>query len=171
MVGATSEQAEAQRIYESLEKYQGTDFIAGIATQLSTWQEQTGQISEALVNLQKALEIYERSYGMHDVRTCKIKRNIALVYIRGSNFEDALRELKEVEELERELYGDTSAQLAKTQKIIGILMIIMRNNAENNKFISADSAREYLMAAHAIFEQRGMLKQLRETKQKLKLLA
>lgn len=51
MVGATSEQAEAQRIYESLEKYQGTDFIAGIATQLSTWQEQTGQISEALVNL------------------------------------------------------------------------------------------------------------------------
>ena len=108
---------------------------------------------------------------MHDVRTCKIKRNIALVYIRGSNFEDALRELKEVEELERELYGDTSAQLANTQKIIGILMIIMRNNAENNKFISADSAREYLMAAHAIFEQRGMLKQLRETKQKLKLLA
>ena len=53
--------------------------------------------------------------------------------------------------MERELYGDTSAQLAKTQKIIGILMIIMRNNAENNKFISADSAREYLLAAHAIF--------------------
>jgi len=46
---------------------------------------------------------------MQDVRTCKIKRNIALVYIRGSDFEDALRELKEVESLERELYGESSA--------------------------------------------------------------
>ena len=127
-MGAIRAQEDAQRIYESLEKYQGTDFIAGIATQLSTWQEQTGQIAEALVNLQKALEIYERSYGMSDVRTCKIKRNIALVYIRGKKFEDALRELKEVEDLERDLYGDCSAQIAKTQKIIGILMIIMRNN-------------------------------------------
>ena len=37
--GAIADQQEAQRIYEGLEKYQGTDFIAGIATQLSTWQE------------------------------------------------------------------------------------------------------------------------------------
>ena len=46
---------------------------------------------------------------MQDIRTCKIKRNIALVYIRGSDFEDALRELKEVEQLEIHLYGDQSA--------------------------------------------------------------
>jgi len=61
---AIANQQEGQRIYEKLEKYQRTDFIAGIATQLSTWQEQTGQISEALVNLQKAMEIYEGSYGL-----------------------------------------------------------------------------------------------------------
>ena len=36
---AIQNQLEAQSIYEDLEKYQGTDFIAGIATQLSTWQE------------------------------------------------------------------------------------------------------------------------------------
>lgn len=34
-----------------------------------------------------------------------------------------------------------------------------------------DEAREYLMSAHAIFEQRGMLKHLRETKQKIKMLS
>ena len=55
------------------------------------------------------MEIYERSYGIQDVRTCKIKRNVALVYLRGNKFEDALKELKEVEELERLLYGDASA--------------------------------------------------------------
>ena len=55
------------------------------------------------------MEIYERSYGLEDVRTCKIKRNVALVYLRGNEFNDALRELKEVEELERLLYGETSA--------------------------------------------------------------
>ena len=69
--------------------------------------------------MQKALEIYERSYGTEDVRTCKIKRNVALVYLRGNKFEDALRELKEVETLENILYGETSPQKAKTQKIIG----------------------------------------------------
>ena len=51
---------------------------------------------------------------MHDVRSSKIKRNIALVYIKGGNFEEALKELKEVEMLERDLFGETSAQLAKT---------------------------------------------------------
>ena len=86
---------------------------------------------------------------MEDIRTCKIKRNVALVYLRGNQFEEALRELREVEDLERVLYGETSSNLAKTQKIIGTLMIITGNTQE---------AREYLMQAHAIFEQRGMLK-------------
>ena len=81
---------------------------------MSTWQEQTELIAESLINLNKAMAIYERSYGLEDVRTCKIKRNVALVYLRGNKFEDALKELKEVEELERLLYGDSSTQLAKT---------------------------------------------------------
>ena len=166
---AIGDQSKAQQVYEKQEKYQGTDFIAGIATQLSTWQEQTGLIDESLVNLNKALEIYEGAYGLEDVRTCKIKRNVALVYLRGNKFEDALKELKEVESLERILYGDTSSNVAKTQKVIGTLMIIM-NNTPDQKLVSTEDAREYLMQAHSIFEQRGMLKQLRETKQKLKLL-
>ena len=96
------------------------------------------------MNLNKAMDIYEQSYGLEDVRTCKIKRNVALVYLRGNEFNDALKELKEVEELEKLLYGETSAQLAKTQKIIGTLMIIMKNSPDQ-KVISSEDAREYLM--------------------------
>ena len=48
-------------------------------------------------------------------------------------------------------------------------MIIMKSSY-NSEAVSADEAREYLMQAHAIFEQKGLLRQLRGTKQKLKLL-
>ena len=60
-----------------------------------------------------------------------------------------MKELSEVQDLERFLYGEYSSQLAKTLKIIGSLMIIMNN---------IEDAKEYFMQAHAIFEQRGMLK-------------
>lgn len=116
------------------------------------------------------MEIYESNYGMQDVRTCKIKRNVALVYLRGTKFEEALKELQEVEDLEKYLYGELSSQIAKTFKIIGTLMIIMRNSPDT-RIVNMDEARDYLMQAHAIFEQRGMLRQLRETKQKIKLLS
>ena len=72
---------------------------------------------------------------MEDVRTCKIKRNLAIVYLRGNRFEEALKELKEVEDLEMILYGEGSVQLAKTQKIIGTLMIIMPNSP--NQIVSS----------------------------------
>ena len=103
------------------------------------------------------MDIYEGSYGMQDVRTCKIKRNVALVYLRGNKFEESLRELQEVEELEKFLYGENSSQIAKTQKIIGTLMIIMKNTP-SSQVVNAEEAREYLMLAHSTFEQRGMLK-------------
>jgi hypothetical protein len=98
---------------------------------------------------------------LEDVRTCKIKKNLALVYLRGNLFEEALNELRQVEELEKLIFGESSSKLGKSQKIIGTLFIITGNTQE---------AREYLMQAHAIFESRGNLKQLKETKQKLKML-
>ena len=81
-------------------------------------------MESAYNNLCKALEIYERSYGVYDIRTCKIKRNLALVYIGDKQFDKAQKELLEVQDLERFLYGEYSSELAKTLKIIGSLMII-----------------------------------------------
>ena len=60
-------------------------------------------------------------YGSYDVRSCKVKRNIALIYLRGNQFQEALRELSEVEYLERVVYGEKSVSLGKTLKIIGTL--------------------------------------------------
>ena len=60
-------------------------------------------------------------YGNQDQRSCKVKRNIALIYLRGNQFQEALRELCEVEYLERVVYGEKSVSLGKTLKIIGTL--------------------------------------------------
>jgi hypothetical protein len=43
-----------------------------------------------------------------DKRTCKVKRNIALLFLKSNKYDEALEELKEVEELEKTLYGDNS---------------------------------------------------------------
>lgn len=98
---------------------------------------------------------------MVDKRTCKVKRNIALLFLKSNRYDEALDELKEVEELERTLYGEASVQLGKTFKVIGTLYIINSNPQE---------AREYLMRAHGIFEAKGLLKLLKEVKNKLKML-
>lgn len=42
----------------------------------------------------------------------------------------ALQELKQVEELEMNLYGDRSSNLAKTYKVIGTLYIIQNAPTE-----------------------------------------
>ena len=106
-------------------------------------------------------QIYEYSYSTVDKRTCKVKRNVALLYLKLNRYDEALDELKEVEELERTLYGEASLQLAKTYKVIGTLYIIASNPGD---------ARDYLMRAHGIFEAKGMLKLLKEVKSKLKML-
>lgn len=63
--------------------------------------------------------------------------------------------------MELQLYGERSANLGKTYKVIGTLHIILNNPAE---------AKNYLTLAAQIFEQRGMLKMLKEVRQKIKML-
>ena len=98
---------------------------------------------------------------MVDKKTCKVKRNISLLYLKNNQYAEALDELREVEELEKTLYGENSMQLGKTYKVIGTLYIINNN---------PDGARQYLMAAHQIFESKGFVKLLKEVKNKLKML-
>lgn len=97
---------------------------------------------------------------MH-AKTCKVKRNISLLCLKTDQNEEALAELRQVEDLERTLYGESSTQLGKTYKVIGTIHLLNKNHTE---------ARDYLLKAQAIFEQKGLLKLLKEVKQKLKLL-
>lgn len=81
--------------------------------------------------------------------------------MKSNRYDEALDVLKEVEELERTLYGEASTQLAKTYKVIGTLYIINSSPQE---------AREYLLRALGIFEAKGLVKLLKEVKSKLKML-
>lgn len=135
--------------------------MAEIAITLSEWLEKAERIEEALEALKMAEQIFEYSYSVIDKRTCKVKRNVALLYLKSNRYDEALEVLKEVEELERTLYGEASTQLAKTYKVIGTLYIINSSPQE---------AREYLLRALGIFEAKGLVKLLKEVKSKLKML-
>ena len=94
---------------------------------------------------------------------------------------EALQEMKEVEvsfslssywvwlntyleqELEITLHGDRSVNIAKTYKVIGTLYMI--DNPPKPQ-----EAKEYLLRAQSIFEQRGLPKMLKEVKEKIKLI-
>ena len=117
---------------------------------------------EALASLRIVEGIYANCHGS-DVsnKTCKVKRNISLLCLKLDENEAALDELKQVEDLERALYGENSTQIGKTYKVIGTIHLLNKNHAD---------AREYLSRAQAIFELKGQIKLLKEVKQKLKLL-
>jgi len=106
-------------------------------------------------------KIYRNNYSEVHAKTCKVKRNISLLCLKSDQNEAALDELRQVEDLERTLYGETSTQLGKTYKVIGTIHLLNKNYQE---------ARDYLIKAQHIFEQKGLLKLLKEVKQKLKLL-
>ncbi len=57
-------------------------------------------------------------------------------------------------------YGESSVHVAKTQKIIGTVYILMQKFGE---------AQKYLMKALKIFEENGVKKAVAEIKSKLKL--
>lgn len=79
---------------------------------------------DALSKLQRSLEIYQTNYGVEDSRSCSVKRRVALIHLRQNEFQQALKELREVECIERIVYGDNSVVLAKTLKVIGTILLI-----------------------------------------------
>ena len=83
--------------------------------------------------------------------------------VEVSNFSCQVSPVLWPQELERTLHGDQSVNIAKTFKVIGTLYMI------SNPPKPAD-AKDYLMRALVIFEQRGLQKMLKEVKDKVKLL-
>jgi len=108
--------------------------------------EETNQIDDAIQKLNKALDIYQFNFGTEDHRACRVKRRIALIFLKCNQFKEALKQLREVEYIERQVYGDNSNQLAKTLKVIGTLQIILGNQ---------DEARVSLNEALMVFELKG----------------
>lgn len=94
---AINYQRKSLEVYQELENFSNTDLIAEIAITLSEWLEKVDNLEEALKSLKQAEQIYEYNYSVVDKRTCKIKRNISLLYLKSNLYDEALEELKEVE--------------------------------------------------------------------------
>lgn len=80
-----------------MESFNDADHVANVAITLSEWLEKAENIDEALQALKQAEQIYEYNYSVVDKRTCKVKRNISLLFLKSNRYEEALEELKEVE--------------------------------------------------------------------------
>lgn len=153
-------QSKAVEAFLGLEKYADTDYLAQILMNLSEFQDKANMIEDALSSLRMVEKIYNNNYTDIHAKTCKVKRNISLLYLKSDQNDQALKELRQVEELERTLFGESSTQLGKTYKVIGTIHLLNKNHLD---------AREYLLKAQNIFEQKGLLKLLKEVKQKLKI--
>jgi len=75
---------------------------------LSELQDKANFWGEALQSLRIVEKIYKANYGEIHPKTCKVKRNISLLYLKSDLNQDALDELKQVEDLEKALYGVNS---------------------------------------------------------------
>ena len=83
-----------------------------------------------------------------------------MLLLKAGEYEDALEECKELEQVDRALYGDRSIQYAKNLKVIGTIFMIL------NKY---HRAKESYERALAIFSRhRNAAKSIREIRQKLK---
>jgi len=92
-------------------------------------------------------------------KICKIKRSISFLLIKGKLYEEALKELLDLEMIEKINYGDDSVKIGKTYKSIGTIYCLMEDN---------DKAKEYLTKAYKIFEAKGIDKLMTEVLTKLK---
>jgi hypothetical protein len=75
---------------------------------LSEFQDKSNLIEDALSSLRLVEKIYKNIYSEVHAKTCKVKRNISLLYLKSDQNEAALKELRGVEDLERTLFGETS---------------------------------------------------------------
>ena len=90
-------QKKALEIFGEIPKFSNTEFLAHIAITLGEIQEKAEQYEDALESLGHAKVILEDNYSLVDKRTCKVKRNISLLYLKSNKYQEALQELKEVE--------------------------------------------------------------------------
>lgn len=75
---------------------------------LSELQDKANMTAEALNSLRIVEKIYKNNYSEVHAKTCKVKRNISLLCLKSDQNFAALEELRQVEDLERTLYGETS---------------------------------------------------------------
>mmetsp|Transcript_3191 Transcript_3191/g.3442 ORF Transcript_3191/g.3442 Transcript_3191/m.3442 type:complete len:423 (-) Transcript_3191:151-1419(-) len=155
---ATSYQRRALDVFLDIE-FPKHDFVAEIAIKLGEWQEMAGEYGDAKDSYRSAESLYEYTYGVIDKRTAKVKRSIALVLLKSNQYDEALQELREVEELEKTLFGDGSLMVAKTYKIIASIFMLQKD---------FKNSHDYFIKSLRIFDSNDSTKNVKEVKAKLR---
>jgi len=95
-----------------------------------------------------------------DAKTIEVKRDIALLFLKMGKNDQTIQSLKEVEDLERQVFGPTSVSLARTLKALGTIYLSNRN---------VISAKECFLESLQIFESNPNCQQeIKEIHLKLK---
>mmetsp|Transcript_10397 Transcript_10397/g.10380 ORF Transcript_10397/g.10380 Transcript_10397/m.10380 type:complete len:145 (+) Transcript_10397:818-1252(+) len=96
---------------------------------------------------------------MIDKSTAKVKRSICMLLLKASEYEEALEECLELEEIDRSLFGEKSQQYGKNLKVIGTIYMILNRYSE---------AHDYFSNSLEIFSKlKNSKKTVKEIKEKL----
>ncbi|KRW99335.1 hypothetical protein PPERSA_02447 [Pseudocohnilembus persalinus] len=128
---------------------------------LSVYQCQSGQIQNQIISLNNILELFKTEYGPFDKRVIKIIREIAIEQMKQGNQQDALTNLYQSEKIEEKVYGFESLNVAKTQKIIGQVLILLSHY---------EDAKRYLEKSIKIYDKLHYKKDVEELKQKIRFI-
>lgn len=119
-----------------LELDQMPDKAAELALTLAKWLQEQNNFPEALDALRNAEHLFEFNYGAVDKKTAKVKRNICMLLLKAGEYEEALAECLELEELDRNLYGSESLQYAKNLKVIATVLMILKRYSQSLDYFS-----------------------------------
>ena len=74
-------------MFSGLEKYANSDFLTNILINLSEMQDRNEDYQDALHSLMQAKQILSDNYSEVDKGTCKVKRNISLLYVKINQYD------------------------------------------------------------------------------------
>lgn len=142
-----------------MELDQQPDLTAEVAVKQAQWLQENNNYPEALDCLRNAEHLYEFNHGLIDKKTAKVKKNICTLLLKAGEYEEALEEFLELEEMEKGLHGEGSLVYAKNLKIIATILMILNRYPQ---------AFDYYSRALNIFKTlRNSKKFIKEIKEKM----
>ncbi|OMJ80011.1 hypothetical protein SteCoe_19834 [Stentor coeruleus] len=138
-----------------------TDAVAETAEKLGSWLQENQNYPEALDALRNAEKVYEYNHGQINKKTAKVKRHICMLLLKAGEYEEALQECLELEEIDRSLHGKATQQYAKNLKVIGTILMILNRYSQ---------AYDYFSKAYDIYSKLKNKKAMKEIKEKLETI-
>ncbi|OMJ68174.1 hypothetical protein SteCoe_34450 [Stentor coeruleus] len=138
-----------------------SDIVAESAEKLGAWLQESQNFPEALDALRNAEKVYEYNHGQINKKTAKVKRHICMLLLKAGEYEEALQECLELEEIDRSLHGKSTQQYAKNLKVIGTIFMILNRYSQ---------AYDYFNKAYDIYSKIKNKKAMKEIKEKLETI-